>query len=142
MGRGDGDIDTVSLIDLTAAPFRTIQTLSVGCSPEGVKWSPDGKFLAIGAQNGTTKPAANPFAQDHGRLIMLALEAKALRPVTEAPIGRWSQGIAFSKDGRTVLVQNMVERTIMVFRWDGLKLFASNPLEIGAGPAAIATPWP
>ncbi len=142
MGRGDGDVDTVSLIDLTASPFRTIYTVSVGRSPEGLKWSPDGKFLAIGAQNGTTKPAGNPFVQDHGRLIMLALEGKALRPVTEAPIGRWSQGIAFSKDGRTVLVQNMVERNIQVFRWDGVKLFASNPLEIPAGPAAIATPWP
>lgn len=142
MGRGDGDIDTVSLIDLTVSPFRTVQTLSVGRSPEGLKWSPDSKFLAIGAQNGTTKPSASPFVQERGRLIMLALEAKSLRAVTEAPIGRWSQGIAFSKDGRTVLVQNMVERNIMVFRWDGLKLFASNPLDIGAGPAAITTSWP
>ncbi len=142
MGRGDGDIDTVSLIDLSVAPFRTIQTLSVGRSPEGLKWSPDGKFLAIGAQNGTNKPPSSPFVQDRGRLIMLALEAKSLRPVAEVPIGRWSQGIVFSKDGRTVLVQNMVERNIMVFRWDGTKLFASNPLEIGAGPAAITTSWP
>ena len=142
MGRGDGDIDSVSLIDLSMTPFRTIQTMSVGRSPEGVKWSPDGKFLAIGAQNGTTKLPSNPFYQERGRLIMLALDAKSLRFVTEAPIGRWSQGIVFSKDGRTVLVQNMVERNIMVFRWDGLKLFASNPLEIGAGPAAITTSWP
>ena len=141
MGRGDGDIDTVSLIDLTAEPYRTIQTLSIGRSPEGLRWSPDGKFLAVGAQNGTTKPPANPFAADRGRLILLALDGKSLRYVTEAPIGRWSQGIAFSKDGRTVLVQNMVERNIQVFRWDGTKLFVANPLEIVAGPAAIATPW-
>jgi len=142
MGRGNGDADTVSLIDLTAEPFRTVQTISVGRSPEGVKWSPDGKFLAVGTQEGTTKPAENPFYRAKGRLTMYALADKRLKPVVEAPIGRWSQGIAFTRDGWTVLVQNMVERTIQVFRWDGTKLWAGTPIEIGAGPAAIMTAWP
>ncbi len=142
MGRGDGDLDTVSLIDLTAQPFRTVQTISVGCSPEGLKWSPDGKVLAVGTQEGTTKPAGSPFRNDRGRLAMYALADKQLKLVAEAPIGHWSQGIAFSRDGRTVLVQNMVERAIQVFRWDGAKLWPGTSLDIGAGPAAIATAWP
>jgi DNA-binding beta-propeller fold protein YncE len=142
MGRGDGDLDTVSLIDLTAQPFRTVQTISVGCSPEGLKWSPDGKVLAVGTQEGTTKPAGSPFRSDRGRLAMYALADKQLKPVAEAPVGHWSQGIAFSRDGRTVLVQNMVERTIQVFRWDGTKLWPGTSLDVGAGPAAIATAWP
>ncbi len=142
MGRGDGDADTVSLIDLSAEPFRTVQTVAAGRSPEGLKWSPDGKFLAIGAQDGSTKPAASPFVRDRGRLLMFALEGKALRQVAEAPIGRWSQGIAFSRDGKTILVQNMVERTIQVFQWDGAKLTPGESLRIGSGPAAIATSWP
>jgi len=142
MGRGNGDIDTVSLIDLTTEPFRTVQTISVGRSPEGLKWSPDGKFLAVGTQEGTTKPVDNPFYRDRGRLAMYALADKRLKQVIEVPIGRWSQGIAFTRDGRTVLVQNMVERTIQVFRWDGTKLWAGTPLDVGAGPAAIMTSWP
>ena len=119
-----------------------MQTISVGRSPEGLRWSPDGKFLAIGTQEGTTKPDESPFRRDRGRLVMLALTDKQLKQVAEAPIGRWSQGVAFSRDGRTVLVQNMVERTIQVFRWDGAKLWAGTALEIGAGPAAIMTAWP
>lgn len=142
MGRGNGDADTVSLIDLTAQPFRTVQTISVGSSPEGLKWSPDGKVLGVATQEGTTKPADNPFRRDRGRLAMYALADKQLKPLAEAPIGRWSQGIAFSRDGRTVLVQNMVERTIQVFRWDGAKLWPGTSLEVGAGPAAIGTAWP
>lgn len=141
MGRGDGDIDTVSLIDLSAEPFRTIQTIQVGRSPEGLKWSPDGKTLAIGAQDGTTKLPANPFYRPKGRLVMLALEGRALRPVAEAPIGGWNQGIAFSRDGATVLVQNMIERNIMVFGWDGKTLTPRAPLPMNTGPAAIQTSW-
>lgn len=141
MGRGDGDADTVSLIDLSAEPFRTVQSLTVGRSPEGVRWSPDGKFLAVGLQNGTTMPPSSPFARDKGVLVMLALDNKTLRRVTEAPTGRWTQGIAFSRDGRTVMVQAMVEHVIQVFRWDGDKLFPANPIDTVAGPAAIATSW-
>ncbi|HEY0525773.1 MAG TPA: beta-propeller fold lactonase family protein [Stellaceae bacterium] len=142
MGRGDGDTDTVSLIDLSVSPFRTVETVSVGSSPEGLKFSPDGKILAIGIQNGTTKAHSSPFYANQGRLLLFAVEGKHLRKLAEAPIGQWSQGIAFAKDGRTILVENMVERTIAVFRWERDKLSAGKPLTIGAGPAAIRTAWP
>lgn len=141
MGRGDGDMDTVSLIDLTVSPPRTVNTVSVGWSPEGLKWSPDGKFLALGLQNGTTRPPSSPFLRPRGRLLMLAVDGQNLHPVAEAPIGRWTQGIAFSRDGHTVLVQAMVEQEIAVFRFDGSSLTARPPLAIGAGPAAIVTSW-
>jgi DNA-binding beta-propeller fold protein YncE len=142
MGRGDGDIDTVSLIDLTATPFRTVETVSIAGSPEGLKFSSDGKILAVGAQDGSTKAPESPFYHKNGRLVLLAVEGTRLRKLAEAPIGHWSQGIAFARDGRTILVQNMVERTIQVFRWQGSKLKEGAPLTIGAGPAAIRTAWP
>jgi DNA-binding beta-propeller fold protein YncE len=141
MGRGDGDIDTVSLIDLSSEPFRTVETVSVGMGPEGLRFSPDGKFLALGLQEGTTAKTGSPFQTANGRLVLYAVEGKTLRKVAEAPIGHWSQGIAFTKNGETILVQNMVERTISVFRFDGQKLTAGTPIAIGAGPAAIGTAW-
>ena len=139
VGRGDGDVDTVSLIDLGSEPFRAIQTVSVGRSPEGLTWSPDGKFLAIGSQDGSGKAQNSPFYRPHGRLIMLALEGNELRTVAEAPVGGWSQGIAFTRDGKTIMVQNMVERTIGVFGWDGKTLTPKPALDMGTGPVAIAT---
>ena len=73
MGRGNGDIDTVSLIDVTPKPFRTVETVSVGHSPEGLKFSPDGKFLAVANIEGSTKPASSPFYHDYGRLVVFAV---------------------------------------------------------------------
>ena len=142
MGRGNGDIDTVSLIDLTQQPFRTIETIAVGHSPEGLKFSPDGKFLAVANIEGSTKPASSSFFHDHGSLVMFAVEGKSLRRLAEAPIGRWSQGIAFSKDGRTILVCSMMDHGLDLFRWEDGKLTADGKLDLGGGPAAIRTPWP
>jgi DNA-binding beta-propeller fold protein YncE len=142
MGRGNGDIDTVSLIDLREAPFRTVETIAVGHSPEGLKFSPDGKYLAVANVEGSTKPSRSPFYHDHGKLVMLAVLGQNLRKLAEAPIGRWSQGVAFSKDGRTILVESMIDRGLDVFRWEDNNLTPGGKLELGSGPAAIRTPWP
>jgi DNA-binding beta-propeller fold protein YncE len=142
MGRGNGDIDTVSLIDLTQQPFRTVETIAVGHSPEGLKFSPDGKFLAVANIEGSTKPGSSPFYHDRGTLVVFAVDGKSLRKVAEAPIGRWSQGIAFSKDGSTILVESMIDRGLDVFRWEDGKLIPGPKLDLGAAPGAIRTAWP
>jgi DNA-binding beta-propeller fold protein YncE len=143
MGRGDGDEDSVSLIDLTSTPFRVVETVGVPPSPEPLKLSPDGKFLAVGAENGTTKPSSHPFHHDKGLLTMFAVEGKTLRRLDQAPIGPWNEAIAFSRDGHTILVQSMADREINVFRWDGHKLKPGKSLVIkDAGPESFATAWP
>lgn len=142
MGRGDGDLDTVSLIELTKAPYHVVDTVAVPSGPEPQKFSPDGKFLAVGSQESTTKPHS-PFHQEHGHITVFAIGGETLRKVAEAPIGKWAEGLAFSRDGRTVMVQSMYERTIDVFRWDGRHLTAGKPLEIkDAGPESFGTAWP
>jgi hypothetical protein len=111
--------------------------------PEGLKFSPDGRMLAIGTQEGSGKPAGSPFHTERGRLQLYALDGEHLHKIAEAPVGAWSQGIVFSKDGRTVLVQNMGDRTISVFRIAKSRLIGATPLSTGdAGPAAIQASWP
>ena len=142
MGRGNGDVDTVGLIDLTQKPFRVVETVSVGRSPEGLKFSPDGTFLAVANVEGSNKPVSSSFYRDHGRLVVFAVEGQGLSKLAEAPIGRWSQGIAFSKDGRTILVGSMIDHALDVFRWEDGKLTEGAKLDVGSGPAAIRTAWP
>ncbi len=141
-GGNGGDIDTVTLIDLSEAPYRAVETVAVPSSPEGVKFSPDGKFLAVASVDHSTRAKETPFFHDHGRLWLLAVQNKRLKPVAEAPIGRWSQGIAFSKDGRTLLVQSMIDRGLNLFHWQGGRLVPAGLLDLRAAPAAIRTSWP
>jgi DNA-binding beta-propeller fold protein YncE len=141
-GGGTGDIGTVSLIDLTRNPPATADTFAVPASPEGLKFSPDGRFLAVASIAGSTLPSDSPIYHDHGRLWLLAVDNGMLRPLAEAPIGRWSQGIAFSKDGKTILVESMIDHGLNVFRWDGKTLTPGKTLDVKGAPAAIRSSWP
>lgn len=152
LGRSDGDIDTVALIDLTKQPFRVVEVIGVPSGPESVKFSADGRFLAVGCEDGTAGPPASPFHHDHGRLVLFAVQgdtghgiepdSRRLRRVAEAAIGGWPQGIAFSRDGRTILVQEMLEKQIRVFHWQADRLTDLPALPINGGPAALRTSWP
>jgi DNA-binding beta-propeller fold protein YncE len=143
MGRGDGDEDSVSLIDVKTTPYRVVGTFGVPSGPEPMKFSPDGRYLAVGAQYGSTKPASNPFHHDKGLVGLYAVEGQTLRLVAQAPVGAWAEAVAFSRDGQTVLVQSMQDRTVEIFRWDGQTLTPGDTLAIeGAGPESFATAWP
>ncbi len=73
MGRGDGDVDSVSLIDMTATPPRAVSIAPVASGPEPMKFSPDGKFLAVGAEMGTPLAPAAPLYHDHGVVQVFAV---------------------------------------------------------------------
>jgi len=139
IGIGQGDTDTVSLIDVRARPPRVVDTISVGQTPEGVKVSPDGSIIAAVVVNGSNKAKESPFYNDGGRLVLLRANGMKLSKVAEAPIGHWSQGAAFSPDGKTILVGNMVEHDIQVFSWDGNGLKEVARLKVNGGPAAVRT---
>ena len=138
VGFGNGDTDTVSVVDLTQEPYRAVETLSVGQTPEGVKLSPDGQWCAVVVQNGSTKPKTSPFHADHGRVIVFRVEGAHLVRVAEAPIGHWSQGAVFSRDNKTLIVGNMNEKNLQVFSWNGTTLTDSgHPIPVPGGSASL-----
>ncbi len=122
IGRGQGDTDTVSLIDLTVEPPRIVETVSVGQTPESAFFLPGGRYVGVNVMDGSNKPTASPFYQPGGHFVLLRLRGKRLVKVGSAPIGVWPQGVAFSADGRHALVQNTGDRNIQVLRIRGDKV--------------------
>ncbi len=141
VGRGSGDTDTLSIIDTSRTPARVIDTVDVGTEvPEGLAISPDGRWAAVVAHAGSTKPASSPFASTTGKVVLFKIDGTRLTRVSEAAIGRWSQGAAFSRDANTLLVQNMVERNLMVFDLTSGRLVDTGlRFDLKGGGAALRT---
>jgi DNA-binding beta-propeller fold protein YncE len=142
IGTGSGDADTASLIDIEAKPARVVHTVTVGQTPEGIALSPDGAFVAVSVMNGSNKPKNSPFFNDYGLVKVLSVKDGQLLPLSEAKVGHWCQGLAWSKGNRTLLVQCMVEKEIMAFNFDGKELRPAGSIKLNAGPAGIRTAEP
>jgi DNA-binding beta-propeller fold protein YncE len=145
IGVGGGDADTISVLDLKLDPPRVVGTYTVGQTPEGIKLSPDGKFVAVTVMNGSNKPASSPFFHGNGLLQIWSRTGTQLTKTAELPIGRWCQGIAWSANGKTLLVQCMVEEEINVIRFSGLagrSLQRVGSIKTKGGPAGIRTAEP
>ncbi|MFL5006409.1 MAG: YncE family protein [Microvirga sp.] len=143
IGIGGGDADTISVIDLKAKPSRVVNTVTVGQTPEGLKMSPDGQHVAVTVMNGSNKPKESPFFNDFGLVKIYRLSGHNLTQVAEAPVGHWCQGAAWSKDGKQILVQCMVEKEIFAFSFDGGKnLQKIGSIKTNGGAAGIRTAEP
>ncbi len=140
VGYGSGDNDTISVIDLQAAPPRVVDTVSVGQTPEGIKISPDGTLCAVILGNGSNKAKDSPFYNDYGKVLLFHLDGTKLTLAGQAAIGHWPQGVAFSEDNRVLLVCNMMEKNLGVLQWDGTTLKDSGVrIPLIGGPVAIRT---
>jgi DNA-binding beta-propeller fold protein YncE len=139
IGRGQGDADTISIIDMTARPPRVVNTVTVGQTPEGIKMSPDGRYVAVTVMNGTNKPENSPFYNPNGLLQVYARHGTNLSKVAEAPIGQWCQGVAWNGESDMVLAQCMVEQEILAFNFSGSGLQKAGVIKTKGGPAAIRT---
>ncbi len=116
IGRGTGDADSITLIDMTLRPIRAVDVFPVGQTPEGMTFSPDGRWLAVSVMNGTNRPKDSPFRAESGRLLLYYLSGTRASKVGEAPTGKNAQGVTFTPDGQYILVQNYVEQELAVYR--------------------------
>ena len=135
-----GDADVVSVIDLKQEPFRVVNSVAVAPSPEGIKFSPDGRYLAVSSVNGTHKPRSSPLYHDAGLLQIFAVRGSNLQKIAEGEAGHWCQGVAWSRDVRTLYLQCMKEKEIQVFSFDPSgsdQLGRLPPLKIDNGPAGL-----
>jgi DNA-binding beta-propeller fold protein YncE len=142
VGMGNGDSDTMSLIDLRANPPRVVDTIAVGQTPESLTVAPDGKHVVVTVMNGTNKPPGSPFLNANGLAPVYAVANGRFRKVAEAKVGKWCQGAAWNNASNLLLVQCMVEQEIQMFRFDGKTLTPAGAIKVSGGPSGFATTPP
>ena len=137
LGAGQGDADTISLIDLQAQPPRVVDTITVGQTPEGIFFSPDGRTVGVTVIDGSNKPQTSAF---HGiaRVRLFDIADGRLRPAAQLVGGQWLQGLAFTPDSRAVLVQDAVSRQIRLYRnVGGILADTGERAQLDGAPAAV-----
>lgn len=133
--KGNG---VLTVIDL-AAGGKIVGTTDIGHeSLEGMMMSSDGRWVAGVAHAGSTRPKDAPQYKPNGMVVLYRLDGHGLTKTSEAPIGGWSQGASFSRDGTGLVVQNMNQRNLQVFRNDRGKLTdTGQTIDTVGGAAAI-----
>jgi DNA-binding beta-propeller fold protein YncE len=138
-GGGQGDIDVINVIDLTANPPRVANTVSVGQTPEGVSISHDGKHVAVTVMNGSNRSKKHPAFNDFGLMQIYAINGTNLTKVAETKVGHWCQGAVWSKNNATIVIQCMVEKNLQAFSFNGRKLRPVGTVALSGGGAGFRT---
>jgi len=137
-GRLHADADVITLIDVSARPFRAVQHLTVPALPEGVAISPDGRWIAALTMDGSNLPSAHPSRRPHGRLVLFEIKEGQAHKADDVPAGEAGQGVVFTADSRHVLAQYNVEKQIAVFAIRAGKLQDTGErLTFSGGPVSI-----
>jgi len=138
-GGNAGDIDTINVIDLKGKAPRIVRTLDVGQIVEDLAFSDDGNYVAVTAQDGSARAPSHPFYNDNGLVVVFSVNGTNLTKVAEARVGKWNQGVVWSRDGKTLLAQNMAENALSILSFDGKTLGVMGEIKVKGGPAGLRT---
>ena len=121
-GSSDGNVDTVSVIDLTAQPPRVISHITVPDSPEGLAISPKGNLAVSADALGSNKGKEDFFYHPHGVVTILKVDGRNVTKLKDIEVGALPEAVAFTPDGRYVYVGNYVDQDFSILRVDGTKV--------------------
>jgi len=121
-GAADGQVDTVSVIDLELAPPRVIDKVVVGDGPEGLAISPTGKFAVALLLRGSNSAKSAFFYNKNGSVVGLRIDGKTVTKTNEIEVGGLPEGAVFSDDGRYLYVGNFITQDVSILRVEGDRL--------------------
>ena len=137
-GGSDGNMKTVSVIDLEANPPRVIDHITVGDSPEGLAISPKGDVAVSVEARGSSVPKTQFFYHPAGAVTALKIDGKKVTNAGDVNVGALPEGVAFSPDGQYAYVGNFIDGDLWVLRVDGAKLTdTAQHIKLPGHPASM-----
>ena len=137
-GASDGQIDTVSVIDLEATPPRVIDKVVVGDGPEGLAVSPTGKMAVAVLLRGSNSAKNAYFYNRNGSVVALRIDGKKVTRSNEVEVRGLPEGAVFSADGKYLYVGNFIDQDITILRVEGDTLVPTGAsFGLAGHPAAM-----
>jgi len=121
-GSADGQVDTVSVIDLEQSPPRVVDKVVVGDGPEGFAISPTGRFAVAILLRGSNAAKSAFFYNQNGSVVGLRIDGKKVTKTNEVVVGALPEGAVFSDDGRYLYVGNFMTSDVSILRVEGDQL--------------------
>jgi DNA-binding beta-propeller fold protein YncE len=136
-GGADGNVDTVSVIDLGQNPPRVIDHVVVGDAPEGFAISPKGDLaLAVLVAGNSDKKAF--FSRKAGSAVALKIDGKKVTKVGEVEVGGLAEGVAFSPDGAYAYIGNFLDSDISILKIIGTQVTdTGKKIKLPGHPASL-----
>jgi DNA-binding beta-propeller fold protein YncE len=120
-GGSDGNIDTVSVIDMEASPPRVIDRVVVGDAPEGLTISPTGKLAAVVLLRGSNTPWNSHFYNRNGSAVILKIDGKKVTKIDEVEVRGLPEGVVWSADGKYLYVGNFMDSDVSILKVEETK---------------------
>jgi DNA-binding beta-propeller fold protein YncE len=120
-GSSDGNVDTVSIIDLELKPPRVIDKVVVGDGPEGIAMSPKGNLAVTAILAGSNNKAAF-FHRAKGYITVLRVDGKKVTRIKELDVGGLPEAAVFTPDGGYILIGNYLDEDFSIFKVDGTEV--------------------
>ena len=120
-GGSDGNVDTVSVIDLESTPPRVIDRVVVGDAPEGLAISPKGNLAAATLLRGSNMAWDSWFYNRNGSVAILKIDGKKVTKIDDVEVRGLPQAIAWSPDGKYLFVGNFMDGDVSILRVEETK---------------------
>ncbi len=122
-GFGNGsDTDAITVVEVKGRELAATDYVAIGVSPESIEISPDGKLLAAVVIEGTNWPVGDSRHGTHGALVILERQGKTFVKKQKIEVGRIPEGVAFTSDGKKIVVQCHPDRELWVFDVSGMNV--------------------
>ncbi len=118
-GAADGNIDTVSVIDLESKVPHVIDKVVVGDGPEGIAISPTGRLAVALLLRGSNAAVDADFYNRNGSVVAMKIVGKTVTKTNEVIVKGLPEGVDFSNDGRYIYVGNFIDQNVSILRVEG-----------------------
>ena len=137
-GASDGNIDTVTVVDLEAVPPRVIDKVIVGDGPEGFAISPDGKMAVAVILRGSNADKKAFFYNRNGSVVAMKIDGKKVTRTNEIEVRGLPEGLVFSDDGKYLYVGNFLDSDVTILQVVGDQLVDTGKrMSLPGHPAAM-----
>ncbi|MAT13694.1 MAG: hypothetical protein CMJ46_00300, partial [Planctomyces sp.] len=109
------NIDALTVVDLKAERPHTTDVVPIGAIPESIEVSPDGSLVAAVVMGSSNYDESNPLYKDDAEVVLLERMDDSYEVVQRERIKRIPEGVAFTADGKYLVVQCHKAKELFVF---------------------------